>query len=1181
MTTRVRSTGRWLASSASAIALTAAAALPAAANVINDEAGLDAAEEFAANNRFNGVAMMYALTPNGFVGFCTGQLINPRTILSAAHCVNDFSSEVLSGDVGAFGQVIWGFGPDTTDLRGDLFNLFLGDQTGFTSQFARSTDVIVHPSSEASLGGIPFPGADVFMSALDQPIADLPTYAMLFSPVEVGTHVLNAGYGTAGLGSTGANLGIDGKRRAGENILGFIGSQIEFLAGAFQTSAFFGGPQNEQTLYWTDFDNPNADPDACARQVGTPFPEDLICTGGTLTAIGPGGEFVAPSPDINWFPGDTALPLEQGTAGGDSGSAIFADELSPDELLILGVLSGGFPFSSPLGNSDYGDVSYYNPLFAFFEFIVENNPYKYVSATAGDGNWSDPTHWVQDLDPAYRIIDANGAIVNGIPDGTEPGVGATEPNGGVVFDTDPADFTPRGTASDIDALAQDNAAGVRLTDGSADPVTSTDDLAMSRPGVDDSLLSFAAGAENASVGFGPSSIVTSSPLLGPGSTGFVPNNTDGSPGIAFVNPAQYFDVTLRNAGTTTVDLDVEIDRLTISNNGARLVVGDSWAMEVLIDATINAGVLDVDGLFGTREILNVGGMVSGDGLLGAQTLFNIAGIIAPGDAGQVGTLEAIADVVFSSGGMFMVDLSSTGSDLLSVTGDREVIPGNGSTSFGVNGDVSLGGLLGLGLVGGYQPQDGDTRTILTTTGQIIGNFSAVSDLPGVLFARSIVTNDASGGFVTLEIDAASFFTELPADATPNQAAIAALLDGARDNAPADFADIFSEVDLLSGNALAGAFNLLTPASAFSAPNIALGQAGQFGGLMFNRGDSLRAGASGVATFSANSNAVQVASADPMHAFHAVAGATDDGGAGAPTAAYVGRGIGVYASIGFDFGDSDTALPQLDDEFDGQSFFIGVDRAVSPNLTIGVSGFYQDVDGDFARDPAGALSQLGSAVNVAAGLGGTEMSGFTGAVYANYDTPYGFWDGYVGLGQRDIDTSRFSPLAGGFTAVGATEADQVVAGLRYGATMALGAENTFVPSTGLRYASYDIAGYTETGGLGAFTFADRTLETMLVDAGGTVYFNGAKENARVRPMVGGAVVYDLDGARDRVSASFVSNPATTVELFGPDRDKLWFDAEAGVALVLAPNATASFTVNRTFDRNDLTYGSANVSLSLKW
>ena len=121
--------------------------------------------------------------------------------------------------------------------------------------------------------------------------------------------------------------------------------------------------------------------------------------------------------DFNLYK-DEPRDREGTTAGGDSGGPLILDaannSLSTEDLQI-GVLSGGSRFFFEQVFSSYGTSSFYQPLFLFADYIAANNPYRYVSAKAGDGAWEDATHWQTDLDPAYRVIDANGNVVNGFP----------------------------------------------------------------------------------------------------------------------------------------------------------------------------------------------------------------------------------------------------------------------------------------------------------------------------------------------------------------------------------------------------------------------------------------------------------------------------------------------------------------------------------------------------------------------------------------------------------------------------------------------------------------------------------------------------------------------------------------------------------------------------------------------
>jgi hypothetical protein len=54
---------------------------------------------------------------------------------------------------------------------------------------------------------------------------------------------------------------------------------------------------------------------------------------------------------------------------------------------------------------------------------------------AGNGNWENPNHWVTLLDPAYRIINAQGQVVNGLPTTPQLGLGGTGGDFGSVAGT--------------------------------------------------------------------------------------------------------------------------------------------------------------------------------------------------------------------------------------------------------------------------------------------------------------------------------------------------------------------------------------------------------------------------------------------------------------------------------------------------------------------------------------------------------------------------------------------------------------------------------------------------------------------------------------------------------------------------------------------------------------------------
>ena len=82
---------------------------------------------------------------------------------------------------------------------------------------------------------------------------------------------------------------------------------------------------------------------------------------------------------------DDALPNEGTTAPGDSGGPLILDQAF-NEKTVIGVLSGGSRYFLAQPQSSYGGSAFYQPLYLFWDWIAQNNPYRYATAKAGDGN---------------------------------------------------------------------------------------------------------------------------------------------------------------------------------------------------------------------------------------------------------------------------------------------------------------------------------------------------------------------------------------------------------------------------------------------------------------------------------------------------------------------------------------------------------------------------------------------------------------------------------------------------------------------------------------------------------------------------------------------------------------------------------------------------------------------------
>ncbi|MDZ4369804.1 MAG: hypothetical protein U1C74_00075, partial [Phenylobacterium sp.] len=342
-----------------------------------------------------GVGQMIVDQQNGFIGLCTATLINPRTVIFAAHCVNDRAAGAYGAASGGV-PIGFGFSSNNNAAGASAFGQWLNGHLTNTSRYMyNSNHVAYHPAS-LEPDAASFLYGDVAMASLDTAASDIPSWAMLFSALPAtpitangtGYHVALAGYGNNGTGTTGSTGGIDYRRRLAENMLGALASIDDFESFLFGGSS--GLPQN---LYWIDFDDPRR------------------------------GTAQADVRDFNAWR-DNPLPNEGITASGDSGGPLILDE-EFDRPVVIGVLSGGYTrFFNGAPPNGYGTAAFYQPLYLYWDWIAANNPYHYVSALAGDGDWNDASHWVTNLDPNYQIIGPGGQLVNGVP--VAPGEG---PNG--------------------------------------------------------------------------------------------------------------------------------------------------------------------------------------------------------------------------------------------------------------------------------------------------------------------------------------------------------------------------------------------------------------------------------------------------------------------------------------------------------------------------------------------------------------------------------------------------------------------------------------------------------------------------------------------------------------------------------------------------------------------------------
>ncbi len=651
------------------------------------------------------------------LGLCTGTLINPRTVIFAAHCVND---QAASSYGFASGGTAIAFGFSANNLPA------VRRWVGLDGGIANQTDVdfniynveqVWYDERSLPTG---FLEADVALATLDTHAGGVPTWTMLFSPLTAETHGIINGYGARGLGPNGSNLGIDFRRRIAENMISSASSLND-------RNNFLFGPDDyglPQTLYNTDFDSP----------------------AGQAAFDDTNGAF-----DFDLYDG-AALPREGTTAGGDSGSALVADELF-DTPVVTAVLSGGSRFfgnnpADPLTFqpfSSYGTQSFYQPLYLFWDEIVANNSYVYASSRPGKRDWLNPEHWVQDMDPSYGI-NVDGELVNALPGFEAPGVtGDTPKFGNICFLDD---------CLDVSTLS------VALDEGTPNSV-------------------FIEG--------------------GPGSLNFVPNNivADPSSGIR----ARYYEVTLAAHGTTKLRDDVTIDRLNLQG-AARLDIRGDGNLKVWGDYTQTGGWLDLRGSLTTGEAFLGSGLLTGDGFFDPTFLTSVSGSIAPGnDFGDTGTLTIAGDVILASGTLSLFDVNRYDNDQLAVVGDTDNL-----------GIISLGGTAAvINAFGRHSARYGQTFEIITAEGGVENTFDNVVGRIGVLYPE--LNYGPNNVTARMRVIRFSDFFSSHGITNPFSLAFGHALDHARGVSYTDLSDVYGLIDVMEAPELSATFQSLSASQA--------------------------------------------------------------------------------------------------------------------------------------------------------------------------------------------------------------------------------------------------------------------------------------------------------------------------------------------------------------------------------
>ncbi|WBQ15507.1 autotransporter domain-containing protein [Sphingobium yanoikuyae] len=1109
---RIRKNGAGLLARADRSALLASAALsalsiaPAAHAVVPNDNNTPA--DIVDGTDVNGVGIMYRA--DGYV--CTGTLINPRTVIFAAHCVNDYDPSTYS-TVNDGIPVAFAF---QSNARPGLVNWINNGYRTNTALSVYNVNNIAYNPDSLDPPALSFLYGDTAMATLDTPASDVPTWAMLFSALPApesisdttgtGYHVTITGYGRSGSGTTGNSYGIDYRRKVAENFLGMLGSLDDidiFLFGE--------GGGYTQNLYQTDFDDP------------------------TRT-----NEF-----DFNVFK-DDALPNEGNTAGGDSGGPLILDQTF-DQKVVLGVLSGGSRYFLEQPQSAYGGSAFYQPLYLFWDWIAQNNPYRYATAKAGDGKWSDASHWVTALDPNYMIIDSNGSLVNGVP--TTPGAGAFgeddaqkfgqvcyQPNDGsddacydvgtgtLLINGEPVEATDATTTSGSKTVA-DNKGKVEIAERSpSDGAASLADEAIVEAQAEGDAVLPAATLANGL----------------PGATNFVPNNID--PVAAQGVVGRYYDVTLSAAGKTTLDIDATVDRFTISGTGSTLDVTSAGSLTSLMDINHLAGVVNVDGTVETPgDYLLLSGLLSGKGTLRTPYFTNIMGVVAPGGIGTVGTLTVEGNAILSSGSTLHVDLGSSGSDLLAVKATDDV-----------EGVAAVDGKVVFGAATGAKLRYGSRYTFLTAEGGVEGTFDTPTNISAIL--KPVLTYGANSVSVTID---AGTYAGVVNGGSQVQTSFARLLDQNR-ALYGNYATLYGEADLLSVAAIQASLEAMAPRT--EALRTSMSEVLNDNMARFYRDRLTRVSGGGMGgTLTMTGQPLQLAALSMNNLNLGM-----DQGGGNETVTQenaLPEDVSAFIAGGYIDGKSDPmrgAITTGRDKFDGWYGAAGIEKMIGDDAVIGLAASFSELKGN-------------------TGIGDTARARlYQATVYGNWDLGGVVLDGVGSAGTLTSKTKRaFAVGTTPYTLRGSDQQLALSGEIGIGAPLG-GDAFTITPRASLRGAYISGGNLAEYGGDTALVIQHHAIQSAQGRLGATAKI----DVGGFKPYLTANYVHEFRDQPAYFLANFVGGTGSLAPFALGGSDKNWGEVGGGLTLSTG-NVDISLSADTTAWRGNLSYQSYRAALKFRF
>jgi hypothetical protein len=332
-----------LAGAAAAALMTAE---PAPAIFINNNFDPNAPPVLAGSNEFPNVLLVGSGNQS-----CTGTLISPTQVLTAAHCFFSPTSQPVGRFIGTQVNV---------------------ESPGNSPTIAESA-IIINPGFDPKRTSA---SSDIAIVVLSSPINNLTPVNLQTtgSPLPPNTPVYIVGYGKSGR-ANGSDQANDGERRIAQTLIGgyLPLNQLPVL-----------GSSSNQTVYAAQFRDPeNQNQFNFFRLTAAP-PEH---EGGTASGDSGGPLFICPK------------------GNGDLSNC------SLNELVEIGTLIGGGqppPGQPPTGGGSvefgYGDISAWTSLLVFADWVNGNGFSPIITAQPGNFNWSNTNAWANGMLPASTNV---------------------------------------------------------------------------------------------------------------------------------------------------------------------------------------------------------------------------------------------------------------------------------------------------------------------------------------------------------------------------------------------------------------------------------------------------------------------------------------------------------------------------------------------------------------------------------------------------------------------------------------------------------------------------------------------------------------------------------------------------------------------------------------------------------